>query len=215
MNKHVVTALLAVNFAFSSGCMASGVISTYKPKHDLQIGTGWPHIVNEDDEILGLFGGFSTGYNQNAELESTMLLVSSAGYIAPILNNGGITSVSVSYFQDKDCVGQELQPATMAASGFVPYRGMVFHALSVNDLAYIPKKAQSIRMKTQSRLVLGHGGHLECNGSADEIDAYKVVRNQFETTGINVGNNYRFASVVVEGRSSTAAPPSITSDAEE
>jgi len=175
--------------------MAFGVISVDNSKRKISMGTEWPLVVNEDNENLGLFGGLSSGYNQNGDLEITMLFISSAGYIAPILNSGGIATVSVSYFQNKDCSGPEFQSATIIMPGFSPYRGMVFRSLATNNLGYIQKNERSEKIKTQSHLKLGHGGLVECEESIVEIEAYEVIHNNSELTGIDMKQNYGLASV--------------------
>ena len=120
MNKYILTAVLSVNLFYSPLGCAFGLASASKTELETSKDYQWPVIVNGHLEKLGLFGGITSGYNQNGDLESAMLLVSSTGYIAPLLNSGGIASLSISYFQKKDCSGQEYLPVTITLNGESP-----------------------------------------------------------------------------------------------
>ena len=203
MNKYILAAMLSVTLLHSSPGSAFGLASANKPELEKSKDNQWPVIVNSYHEKLGLFGGIASGYNQNGDLESAMLLVSSTGYIAPILNSGSIASLSISYFQQKKCGGQEYLPATIILNGSSPYRGMVYHSLSSDNLVYIPKQSRSKTIKAQSRLKFGQGGLIKCDESVEELKVYEAIHNSPELTGIDISYSYDLATVIIEGARST------------
>ena len=210
MNKHLL-ALSSVSLLFSSACMAFGLAAAGHQERASFTGAQWPVIVNDHNEYLGLFGGISSGYNQDGVLESAMLLVSPAGYITPILNSGEIATLPVTFFQHKNCAGHEFLPATSTQHQLLPYRGMVYRSLSSNDLIYIPKQSHSSTIKTKSRFKFGPGGLPECEETVEETEAYKAIRNSPELTGIDIDNSYDSATFSVYDQRSVSRRPGILS----
>jgi hypothetical protein len=211
MKKYILTAVLSVSLFHFSFCSAFELDSAGKPILDTSSDTNWPVIVNSDHEKLGLFGGITSGYNVNGDLESAMLLVSSTGYLAPILNSGSIASLSKSYFQQKKCGGQEYLPATITLKGSSPYRGMVYHSLSSDNLVYIPKQSHTKTIKTRSRLTLVHGGQIVCDDLVEEVEVYEAIHNAPESTEIDASNSYDLATVIIEDARSAPDHESVSS----
>jgi len=207
MNQYILIAVFVVNISYiplGNAFVFASEVGTSKD-------TYWPVIVNGHHEKLGLFGGITSGYNQNGALESAILLVSSTGYIAPVLNSGGIASLSTSYFQQKDCDGKEYLPATMTTNGSSPYRGMVYRSLSSDGLVYIPKQGDSKTIKTESRLKISRGGLIDCDELVEEIEVYEAILNSTELTGIDANYSYDLATVIIEDARSVSRGRGISS----
>ena len=213
MNQYISIAFLIVNLFYGSLGSTFVLASSSKQKIETSRGSQWPVIVNRYNEKLGLFGGITSGYHKNGDLESAMLLISSTGYMAPILNSGRIASISVSYFLKEGCDGHEYLPATITLNDSSPYRGMVYNSLSSDGLIYIPKQSQSETIKTKSRLKLGRGGLMACDSSVEELEVYQAVHNSPESTGIDASYSYDSATVIIEAARSVSHDGGILSGA--
>lgn len=198
MNQYISIAFLIVNLFYVSLGSAFVLASSSKQEIETSRGSQWPVIVNRYNEKLGIFGGITSGYHKNGDLESALLLISATGYIAPILNSGSIASISVSYFLKESCNGHEYLPATITLNNSSPYRGMVYNSLSSDGLVYIPKQSQSETIKTKSRIKLGRGGLMVCDSSVEELEVYLAVQNSPESTGIDASYSYDSATVIIE-----------------
>ena len=212
MNKIVVIAVFYSNVFYSSFCLAFGIDNTEQRARENYNQDQWPVIVNKEGEYLGLYGGISTGYNRNGEIEGAMLLITHTGYIAPILNRGGIALIPSLYFKNVGCAGNEYLPATIKLHGTSLYRGMVYRSLSSSNLGYIPKQSDSKTVKTHSRLRINSSGKAECDESEEVLEVYELMRNSTEITGIDAHNNYDLVAVVIEEDKRPSRSSAISSD---
>jgi hypothetical protein len=178
--------------------LALGVTNTGQLEHEPINGGRWPVIVTKENQYLGLFGGMTSGYNQYGDLESAILLISSTGYIAPILDSGFIASLPLTYFKNRDCGGREYIPVKITQNGVLPYRGMVYRSLSSNNLAYIPKMGERKIIISASKIVLNEDRHVECANEIYELEAYEAENNSLKITGIDESTSYDLATVITE-----------------
>jgi len=215
MNKIVIIALLYAIVFYSTVSLAFGAPHTEQHGREFLVQGRWPVIVNKEGEYLGLFGGISSGYNRNGEIEGAILLISSTGYIAPILNRGGIAVTPRLYFQNKGCVGQEYLPATITLPGPMQYRGMVYRTLSSNGLSYIPKHNDSKIVNTLSQSWIKSSGQVACEDLEEALDVYELMHNSPELTGIDRQYNYNSAAVAIEEDKPPTRSLDISSDTSE